>query len=157
MRLYLLRHATAEDHGSKPDAQRALVEKGWKQVKRVSEFCRARDIRPDIVFSSPLVRAKETASGFCQALDLPEPTIVPWLGLGRAATDGPEEIDALREYGSICLVGHEPDFSQLAATLLGISQDRLDITKASLLALDFVRPTPGRASLGFFLPNRLMT
>lgn len=156
MRLYLLRHATAEDHGSKPDADRALVEKGWKQVKRVARFCRERDILPEVVLTSPLIRARETANGFCRDLNLPAPTIVPWLGLGRAAAEGPGELDALRDKNSVCIVGHEPDFSQLAATLLGISPDRLDITKASLFALDFIRPAPGRASLGFFLPNRLM-
>lgn len=156
MRLYFLRHATAEPHGIKPDPERALVDKGFKQVKRVAEFCRDRDILPKIILSSPLVRARETAYGFCRELDLDGILIVPWLAPGRAAREGIEELDAWRDRESVCIVGHEPDFSQLAATLLGVAVERLDITKASLLALDMTRPAPGRATLGFFLPNRLM-
>ena len=156
MRLYLLRHATAEDHGIRPDAERALVAKGWKQTRRVAAFCRAQEILPDIVLTSPLVRARETARGFCGGLGLPDPVVVPWLGLGRAAREAPEELASYREHESVCLVGHEPDFSMLAASLLGTSVHALRVTKASLLALDLVTPIPGRATLVFFLPNKMM-
>ena len=157
MRVYLLRHATAAPHGSGPDAARPLVEKGWKQVRRVVDFCRVREILPEVVLTSPLVRARETATGFCQGLGLPAPEVVPWLAIGRAAAETPAELDAWRDHASVCLVGHEPDFSQLAAWFLGTSPGRLDVSKASLLALDMTRPsTPGRANLVFFLPNRLM-
>lgn len=156
MRLYLLRHATAEDHGVRPDAERALVDKGWKQTLRAAAFCRKNGISPAIVLASPLTRARETAAGFCRGLGLPEPSIVPWLGLGRAAREAPEELMAFRDRESVCLVGHEPDFSMLAASLLGTSPRNLDVTKASLLALDLSTTAPGRATLAFFLPNRMM-
>ena len=156
MRLYLLRHATAEDHGIRPDAERALVDKGWKQTRRVAAFCRAHDIRPSLVLTSPLVRARETAEGFCGGLGLPPPIVVPWLGLGRAAREAPEELHAYRDHDSVCLVGHEPDFSMLAAGLLGLSAGRVRVSKASLLAMEMTSPAPGRATLLFFLPNKLM-
>jgi phosphohistidine phosphatase SixA len=156
MRLFLLRHATAEEHGIRPDADRALVDKGWKQTRRVAAFCHAHDIVPSIVLTSPLLRARETAGGFCQGLGLPEPTVVPWLGLGRAAREAPDELEAYREHGSVCLVGHEPDFSMLAAHLLGTGHQALRVTKASLLAIEVGSPAPGRATLLFFLPNKLM-
>jgi phosphohistidine phosphatase len=156
MRLYLLRHATAEEHGIRPDAERALVDKGRKQTRRAAAFCRERDIAPSLVLTSPLVRARETANGFCQGLGLPEPVIVPWLGLGRAAREAPEELMAYRDHESVCLVGHEPDFSMLAAHLLGTGHQALRVTKASLLALDVTSPAPGRATLVFFVPNKLM-
>lgn len=156
MRLYLLRHATAEEHGIRPDADRALVEKGWKQTRRVAAFCRDRGIAPQLVLSSPLVRARETAEGFCRDLGLAKPTVVPWLALGRAAREAPAELLEFLPMESVCLVGHEPDFSMLAAALLGTSADNLHVSKASLLALDFVSPSPGRANLVFFLPNKLM-
>lgn len=156
MRLYLLRHATAEEHGIRPDAERALVDKGWKQTRRAAAFCRAQGAIPSIVLTSPLVRARQTASGFCQGLGLPEPAVVPWLGLGRAAREGPAELLAFLDHESVCIVGHEPDFSMLAAELLGTASHALRVTKASLLALDFTHPAPGRATLVFFLPNKLM-
>ena len=156
MRLYLLRHATAEDHGIRPDADRALVDKGWKQTRRAAAFCRARGILPDVVLSSPLVRARETAEGFCRDLGLPDPLVVPWLGLGRAARETPEELHAFLGRESVCLVGHEPDFSMLAAAFLGTSPERLHVTKASLLALDMHSTAPGRATLVFFVPNKWM-
>ena len=156
MLLYLLRHATAEPSGLAGDASRALNEKGHKQVKRVAGFCKANKLLPQIVLTSPLRRAVETADGFCREIGLDAPVQVPWLALGRASDEAMSELDAYRDHESVMIVGHEPDFAMVAASLLGTAAGRFDVTKASLILIDMVRPVSGRGTLIAFLPNRLM-
>jgi phosphohistidine phosphatase SixA len=55
------------------------------------------------------------------------------------------------------IVGHEPDFSMLIATLLGMKTNAsLAISKASLTAMDLTCVTQGSGLLRFFLPVKLL-
>ena len=70
-----------------------------------------------------------------------------------------EMLDGLRGYRfeRLMIVGHEPDFSQLAATLLGLPDSAaLRIRKATLVGLDVETFRPGCARLEFFIPARLV-
>lgn len=156
MLVLLLRHATAEPHGSRPDAERALVEKGWRQVARAACWAREQLSVPDLVLTSPLVRARETAEGVAEAAGWPEPVVAPWLGIGRAAGEAIGELAALRDLDMVCMVGHEPDFSSIAATLLGTSPHNLRVTKASLIGIECRTPRPGGGTLAFHIPNRCL-
>src|SRR6516164_9424585 len=71
MQLYLLRHAEAED-GPTHDEQRALTNKGQKQARNVGKFCRDHSIIPEIILSSPLLRAEQTARILAQEVDTPD-------------------------------------------------------------------------------------
>ncbi len=156
MLLLLLRHATAEPHGATPDPERALVAKGWKQARRAGAFCRRHALVPDVVLTSPLVRARQTAGEFARTAGAPDPVVVPWLDLGHP----PGSLDGLAAYGSlatVCLVGHEPDFSALAALLIGCPPEGLRVRKASLVGIDCPPPVvPGDGQLLFSIPNALM-
>ncbi|MBL9128867.1 MAG: histidine phosphatase family protein, partial [Verrucomicrobiales bacterium] len=59
MKLYFLRHAEAED--GPVDAERRLTAKGRRDARRVGRFLEKSGIRLDAAFTSPLVRARETA------------------------------------------------------------------------------------------------
>ena len=64
MKLYILRHGEAADHGDpryKNDADRPLTPKGTQRTKALAHALRQMDITFDLIFSSPLVRARETA------------------------------------------------------------------------------------------------
>jgi phosphohistidine phosphatase len=156
MLLFLLRHATAEDHGLKPDAERALVEKGCLQARRAGAFCRAAGCLPELVLTSPRLRARETAEGFCKAAGLSSPLVVPWLDCGCQPEQAVTELAGYVRFASLCLVGHEPDFSSLAAHFLGAA-GAVRIKKASLAAFDFpAAPRAGAATLEWLVPSRLM-
>ena len=157
MLVLLLRHATAEPHGGQPDAARALVEKGWKQAHKAGTFCREHGLVPDLVLSSPLVRARQTAEEFVRACagGVPEPVVVPWLGLGRASTML-GELAAFRQFATVCLVGHEPDFSMLAAEMLGCPGDGIRVRKASLIGIECPSLRPGAGQLQFSIPNAFL-
>ena len=155
MELYLLRHADADTMAETDDA-RPLSEKGEGQGKKVARFFEARRIAPARVLSSPVLRALQTAEIVVAHLGL-ELTVVPWLACGMRPA---EALKYLQEYAgepAVMIVGHEPDFSGLAAWLLGLpSGEHVEIRKASLTRLTVAAWERGGARLDFSLPCRLM-
>jgi phosphohistidine phosphatase len=155
MLLYLLRHADADTPAASDDA-RALSEKGIAQAKKVARYCDAHHMQLSLVLTSPLRRAHETAQPVAEALRA-ELLIAPWLASGMHPQLALEELRAYRSQSSVMLVGHEPDFSQLIAHLLGLpTNNAIHIRKASLTLLDLAVFRAGAASLLFSLPCKLM-
>ncbi len=120
MDLHLLRHAHAGDPAAwdGPDAARPLSAKGREQAERLGAFLAGVDFAPDAIVSSPKVRARETAQIVADRLDL-RVVIDERLagGLDLAATN--DLLAAAGEPQRPVLVGHDPDFSDLLATLCG--------------------------------------
>jgi phosphohistidine phosphatase len=155
MLLYLLRHADA-DTPAASDSARPLSEKGIDQAKKVARFCEAHDMQLSLVLTSPLRRAHETAKPVAAALRA-ELMVVPWLSSGMHPHAALEELGAYRSQSSVMLVGHEPDFSQLAAHLLGLpTNNAIHVRKASLTLLELPVFRAGAATLDFSLPCKLM-
>ena len=155
MELYLLRHADA-DTFAETDEARPLSEKGGAQAKKVARFCEEHDIDKVRVLTSPVLRAQQTAEVVTAHLHL-ELSVAPWLACGMQPQTA---LDLLREYAgekAVMLVGHEPDFSGLAAHLLGMPAGaRIEIRKASLTRLTVQALEKGGARLDFCVPCRLM-
>jgi phosphohistidine phosphatase SixA len=154
--LLLLRHAHAGDpmKWAGPDEVRPLTEKGRLQSESLGLFLARTDSGPDAILSSPKTRALETARLVAAAL-----------GLGVDVVDalgGPLDLDTVEDL--LCsagnprrpmLVGHDPDFSMLAAELVGVSE--LPIRKATLVRIDLARPLrPGQGILRWLLPPDLI-
>jgi len=151
MQLYLLRHADA-DTPAERDTERALSKKGIEQAKCIAQFLAHHEIRPALVLSSPIRRAHETA-----CLVSAEVCVAPWLASGFEPAVALEKLSALRQQASVLLVGHEPDFSQFAAYLLGLpTPTAFHVRKASLalIEIDLFKPRAGR--LEFSIPCKLM-
>lgn len=160
MIITFLRHATAEDRRlATPDAERALTEKGEKQMKRLAAFCRANQLLPASLYCSPLLRAQQTARLLQEQLpDCPTAETVGWLGTDTSPTIMIEELNKLAAEGAddIWLVGHEPDFSETIGQLLQTSGDNFVIKKASLTRLDVDFSVTASATLQWSLPCGLM-
>jgi phosphohistidine phosphatase len=160
MLITFLRHATAEDSSmSIPDADRALIDKGEKQVKRVAAFCLANELMPGLIYCSPVLRAQQTARIVNQRLPgSPAPQTVDWLGIDTSAPTIVAELAKLAEQGmnDVWLVGHEPDFSVTIAHLLGTVPDNIVIKKASLTRLDADFADQVSAKLLWSIPCALM-
>jgi phosphohistidine phosphatase len=111
MRLVIVRHAEAAP--GEPDELRSLTAEGREQAEALGELFRAVGIRPDVVVTSPLLRARQTA----EALDLGEPEIDERLAPGAS----PEDMrDAAWGRGdTVVLVGHQPDCGRAALALSG--------------------------------------
>jgi phosphohistidine phosphatase len=153
--LYLLRHSHAGDpqkwHG--PDTARPLSEKGRLQAERLGLFLAENGFAPDVIASSPRVRALETARLVATALEQP---VVVRDELGEPLDL--EALDALLEaIGSPfrpVLVGHDPDFSTLAAELTGAPE--LQIRKGALVRIDTEMPLKsGNGALRWLVPPDL--
>lgn len=157
MHLYLLRHATATPVEESPeDFCRPLVAKGLDQIARVGRFCREQHLAPDIVLTSPVLRARQTAEAMTRLARWPAPQLESWLACGMRAEAALEQLGAWSAFDKLALVGHEPDLSLLAAHLLASHGGALKLRKASLTAFSVTGLHPGGATLEFLLPCRLM-
>lgn len=140
MLITCLRHATAEISSiASADAGRTLIKKGRSQVLRVADFCRKNGLLPSVLYSSPLVRAQQTASLLQRHLpDCPAPLTVDWLSPDVQPEAIIAELRKLEAAGvnNVWLVGHEPALSHFLAALLNTDADCLNIKKASLTCVD---------------------
>ncbi len=155
MLLYLLRHADAEAQAESDEA-RQLTRKGREQAHKVARFLEAHELHLSLVLSSPLRRAHETAQAVAGQMRA-ELLVVPWLACGMHPEAALEELKAYRSQTSVMLVGHEPDFSQLAAHLLGLpSNAQFHVRKASLSLIDLPVLRGSAGALEFSIPCKLM-
>lgn len=123
--LWLLRHGEAEPHNARPDAERRLTERGEQQSRSAGHALAALELTFQAVFTSPKVRARDTAVIACAELGL-EPVAHEALAGGFTAHDALE----LAQAGDrILLIGHEPDFSQVVHDLTG---SRIDLKKGGV-------------------------
>lgn len=163
MRLILIRHAKAEDRSSVPypdDAQRPLSDMGRQEQAALARVFKRMGIKFDHLATSPKVRAHETAEILARGMKWTHALDVSPV-LGDAFTvEG--AIKWLRDYpetATIVCVGHEPDLSILASTLL-ISDDSvwIDFKKSGVIAIDFDRyAAPGEGTLLYFLrPKQIL-
>ncbi|WP_193213200.1 SixA phosphatase family protein [Luteolibacter marinus] len=152
MELFVIRHAKAEAHGHpQGDGARALVAKGIDQSQRIGRFLKQIDRRPDVILTSPLVRARETAEHLCKAAEMPGPVVQGWLACGMDPETAIRELVAFCDFERVGIVGHEPDLSSFIEWLLGCSGSSVEVKKACVSGL-LVHPPAWHARLLFHLP-----
>jgi phosphohistidine phosphatase len=123
MRVYILRHAIAEDSNPGGDEKRALTEEGRKKMRDAAAGFARLEQEIDIVYSSPLVRAVQTAEIVAKAIGHPgKVEIMKELSPGFAPREVAERLQAEKKMRSVILSGHEPNCSQLTSFLLGDAQ-----------------------------------
>lgn len=112
MRLYLVRHADAEP--GDPDELRRLTPAGRAQARALGRRLAEAGVMPDVVLSSPLLRARETAEEIARATGAQaEP--VEQLQPGAGAEDVEAAVAGRGE--RVVVVGHQPDCGLIAAAL----------------------------------------
>lgn len=155
LQLYLLRHADAGDPEAwtGDDDDRPLTSKGKRQSERLGRFLSSNRFAPEKILTSPKARALQTAQIVARALGQ-RAEVDERLGseLGIGALD-----DLLGSHGNSrpMLVGHDPDFSTLVATLCGAS--RVPLKKGALARIDVQIPLqPGAGVLRWLLPPDLL-
>ena len=138
------------------DDDRALSEKGIAQTHKVANFCEAHGLRPELILTSPIQRAHETAQIVATQLKAEQRTAA-FLACGMRPEPAVAELKAYERFASMMLVGHEPDFSQLAAHLLGLpAHVNIHIRKASLTLLELDGFKAANARLEFSIPCKLL-
>ena len=122
MHLFITRHGKAHvESSSGRDEDRALRGRGERQAKHIGEHFDGADLRPDVVYSSGLLRAEQTADIIAEIIGAKRER-EPVLGLGHRATDVIEAIELIRRKDNdarVMLVGHNPQLESLVSILSG--------------------------------------
>jgi len=132
MQLYFLRHGEADWPGwTKPDDERPLTDSGKKEVRQVGKFLNRLKVKPDLIVTSPLPRALQTAEAAAEELKTKlrqDEALEPGFGISELGT-------VLKRHRSkvLMLVGHEPDFTNVISGLTGA---RLKLAKAGVALVD---------------------
>jgi len=113
--LWLLRHGDAEPHGTRPDAERRLTELGEREAQAAGAALRELHVEPTAVFTSPRVRALQTAKLACASLGI-EPVVHEPLSAGFTAQ---EALTLCAGLEVVLIIGHQPDFGQIVHDLTG--------------------------------------
>jgi phosphohistidine phosphatase len=129
--VWLLRHGEAEPHDARPDDERRLTDRGREQARVAGCALAALKVKIHLAFTSPKVRARDTALLACEALGV-EPIEHAALAGGFGADDALELIGAGTPDQRVLVVGHEPDFSQVVHDLTGA---RIDLKKGGIAAV----------------------
>ncbi|MBI3818781.1 MAG: phosphohistidine phosphatase SixA [Planctomycetes bacterium] len=157
-RIYLTRHGKAEDadprHGS--DADRRLTADGKREVEEVARHLRRIDDKIEIVLTSPLRRAIETAEiiadEFGVALEVYHELNPPMAPSSL--------ITKLRRRGEhrMVLVGHEPGLGQTISSWLKAHSMAFPMKKAAVARLDISHVDGDDAAiLAWLAPPELFT
>jgi phosphohistidine phosphatase len=126
--LWLLRHGEAEPHDARPDDERRLTDRGRDQARAAGGALAALKVNIHLAFTSPKVRARDTATIACQTLRT-EPIEHAPLAAGFVVDDALELVAAAGPEQRVLVVGHEPDFSQVVHDLTGA---RIDLKKGGI-------------------------
>ncbi len=144
--LYLVRHAIAAERSDKwpDDAERPLTHEGRARMRRIVKGLRELDVTIDVVLTSPLARAVQTAEILTAGLDSrPELLTLPLLAPGTAPARIAEALAPHTKARGLALVGHEPGIGELAAWLLG-ARAPLPFKKGGICRIDAPEWPPQR-------------
>jgi phosphohistidine phosphatase len=157
--LFLIRHGIAEERGDAwpDDAKRPLSEDGIERFQRSARGLARLDIWIDVVLTSPLVRARQTADIVASAFD-PRPSIITIESLAPGGSYASLLTD-LEKHGRktrIALVGHEPGIGELGARLIG-SRHSFEFKKGAVCRIDVDEiPPVSPGDLRWFLTPKVM-
>ena len=119
MHLYLVRHADATP--GNPDELRPLSDEGREQARELGDRLRDDGVAPDVVLTSPLLRARETGEALARATGSTSESDER-LAPGATAEGVREAVSGRGE--RVIVVGHQPDCGRIAATLGGGEEPR---------------------------------
>src|SRR5437667_12223104 len=150
MELYFLRHGEADwPDWKKPDDKRPLTKRGKKEMRAVAKFLGRLKVRPDLIVTSPLPRAAQTAEIAADHLKAKlrnDESLAPGFGMNKWRT-----VLKRHRAKALMLAVHEPDCLQTVSELTGAS---LKLSKAGVALLD-VDPESEEGKLLWLFPPKL--
>ncbi len=157
--LYLVRHAIAAERGEDwpDDDKRPLTERGVVRFQEAVSGLEALDVELDEVFTSPLVRAKQTADLLAAGVkSQPSVKILDALSPGHTPSAVLAQLAKVAKRRRIALVGHEPGLGELAAHLIGAGR-ALPFKKGGICRIDVESLTSRRAgALAWFVTPKVL-
>jgi phosphohistidine phosphatase len=158
-KLYLVRHGIAEERGDgwPDDTARPLTDRGSSRFEKSVRGLVRVGVVVDVVLTSPLVRARQTAEILSAGLDPPPPIVaVDSLAPGGSYQAVAADIEKQGRRSRIALVGHEPGIGELAGRLIGMRHP-IPFKKGAVCRIDADALPPAQAgSLVWFLTPRIL-
>lgn len=151
MHLYLIRHGIAvdrEDPNCPPDTERPLTPKGMKRSHSAALGLHALGVKPNVVLTSPWLRAVQTAEIFCETLGFPPKKILRTDALKgtSAPADLLRELQSMKAKVVLCF-GHEPHLHLVIGHILHTNAKITELKKAGLALLELERVSPPQGRL----------
>jgi phosphohistidine phosphatase len=159
LELYLVRHGIAAERGEAypDDSKRPLTARGIARMRKGARALEGLGVGFDLIITSPLVRARQTADILAESLKS-KPPVITSDALAPAGTPAAvmQDIAKHARRARIALVGHEPNVGELAARLIG-ARSPLEFKKGAICRIDFaILPPKGIGTLRWFLPPRVL-
>ncbi|MGF1458025.1 MAG: phosphohistidine phosphatase SixA [Leptolyngbyaceae cyanobacterium] len=161
--IFFIRHGIAAQRGTYAnDDQRPLTDKGRSRTTAVAQRLVELGCHVEILLTSPLVRAQETAAILLEANLAPTLETVDLLAPGGHLNDWlPWLTDwqTAHPVSRVALVGHEPDLSSWAQLLVeGETRDRWRLKKAGVMGIEVpvAKEAIGQSTLFWFTPPRFL-
>jgi phosphohistidine phosphatase len=149
MRLYIVRHGIAVPHGTPGVAEdeRPLIKDGIRKMKAAAAGLRTIKCIPELILSSPLPRARQTADIVLHALgkDIPLEETAS-LAPSGSRPDFYAELQKRRKAGTVMIVGHQPSLGEIAGEIaFGSAERYLELKKRA-------EPVPSKSKACHRLP-----
>ena len=140
MILYIVRHGIAIDRAdpkSPPEAERPLTAKGVQKTRSAALGLRALNLKPDVLITSPFVRAAQTAEIFAEAVGFSPDKIRVSEALKPAADPAEivKELSQLKAKEMMCF-GHAPHVDRLLEHLSGARGPFTELKKAGVACIE---------------------
>lgn len=140
MKLIFLRHGIAEDKKNSDtdmdDSLRELKKDGRSETKTMVKTFKDLFKEVDIVYTSPMTRAAQTAEVILKYFPKKQFEIMPTLDSSSAVEDFINEARKLDFKATYCFVGHEPHMSTSIARILGSKDDSIQLEKSGVAVLE---------------------
>lgn len=154
--LYLVRHAKSSwDFPDLDDFDRPLSARGERDAPKMGKRFKEREITPDLVVTSPAVRARTTCDVITETLGLPQTLIKEDEDLYHSSDD--EMFSIVRalpdKHDKVMMFGHNPGFTDFVNSLIDEHID--NIPTAGMVGIRFKVDSwkdikPGGGQLAFF-------
>jgi phosphohistidine phosphatase len=161
MQLYIVRHGIAidrEDPNCPPDPERFLTPEGMDKSSQVAKGVAEVGAVPDLMLSSPYLRAFQTAEIFAAALEYSKSKIRK----SELLLPGSEPLQLFRELSkdkqlsSVFLFGHAPHLDDVLATSLGSKHHLTSLKKAGVALVELKRLVPPSGQLLWLATPKLL-
>lgn len=139
------------------DSKRPLTESGIVRMRKSARGVARLGVTLDVVLTSPLARARQTAEIVAAAFD-PKPHLVNVESLAPGGTFAAvlADVEKHARRTRIALVGHEPDIGELAGRLIG-TRHPVEFKKGAICRIDVEKlPPNGPGVLKWFLTPRVL-
>jgi phosphohistidine phosphatase len=161
MQLYIVRHGIAvdrEDPKCPPDPERFLTEEGTEKTRQVAKGVAEIATVPDLMISSPYVRAMQTAEIFAKALEYPKDKIrkSDFLLPGAESLQLFRELSKDKDNSVVFVFGHAPHLDDLIATALTSKHHITSLKKAGVALVELRRLVPPSGELVWLSTPKLL-